>query len=100
VLPNTRLLLNPTLRVLSYNSPSQCRWSLHKAIDIEMKLFSSTLLFPSKSFWNLSKKNECDDLVNRWKMTFQVLDMKGKHFLDLNDNNNNTIELLYIKGVL
>jgi len=33
-------------------------------------------------------------------MTFQVLDMKGKHFLDLNDNNNNTIELLYIKGGL
>ena len=31
-------------------------------------------------------------------MTFQASDMKGKHFLDLNDNNNNTIELSYIKG--
>ena len=31
-------------------------------------------------------------------MTFQALDMKGKHFLDLVNNDNNTIELLYIKG--
>jgi len=80
-----------------WECPSQCRWSLHKAVDVEMKSFSPTLLFPSKSSWDFSKKNKCDDLVNRWKMTFQVSDMKGKHFLDLNDNNNNNIELSYIK---
>ena len=31
-------------------------------------------------------------------MTFQASDIKGKHFLDLIDNNNNIIEPLYIKG--
>ena len=31
-------------------------------------------------------------------MTFQVLDLKGKYFLDLLGNNNNIIELSYIKG--
>jgi len=30
-------------------------------------------------------------------MTFQVLDLKGNQFLDLLDDNNNTIELFYIK---
>jgi len=30
-------------------------------------------------------------------MTFQVLDGKEKHFLDLLDNNFNTIELAYTK---
>ena len=30
-------------------------------------------------------------------MTFQVSDMKGKHFLDLVNNDNNTIEPSYIK---
>ena len=31
-------------------------------------------------------------------MTFQALDRKGKQFLDLLDNNFNTIELAYTKG--
>ena len=33
-----------------------------------------------------------------WKMTFQASDMKGKHFLDFVNNDDNTIELSYIKG--
>jgi len=31
-------------------------------------------------------------------MTFQALDGKGENFLDLDDINNDTIKLLYIKG--
>ena len=31
-------------------------------------------------------------------MTFQTLDLKGKHFLKLVDSDNNIIELSYIKG--
>jgi len=31
-------------------------------------------------------------------MTFQALDGKGKHFLDLLDNELNVIELSYTKG--
>ena len=33
-------------------------------------------------------------------MTFQTSDLKEKHFLDLLDNDNNIIELTYIKGKL
>jgi len=67
-------------------------------VNKETKSFNPILLFPYKSSWDFSKKNECDDLDNRWKMIFQVLDLKGKHFLDLLNNNNNIIELSYIKG--
>jgi len=48
----------------------------------------------------LSKENKCDDLVNKWKMMFQVSDLKGKHFLNLVDGDNNLFELSYIRGGL
>ena len=63
-----------------------------------MKSFNPTLLFSSKSSQDFSKKNEYNDLVNRWRITFQTLDMKSKYFLDLVDNDDNIIELSYIKG--
>ena len=48
--------------------------------------------------WDFNKKSECNDIVNRWKITFQILDFKGKQFLNLLDSDNNIIEPLYIKG--
>jgi len=81
-----------------WECPSQCDWSLHKAVDRETKKFHPIPSLPWKSSWNLSKKRECDNLVNRWKMTFQVLEGKGHNFLDLLDDNNNPLEPTYSKG--
>jgi len=81
-----------------WECPSCCNWSLHKAVNTKSKSFHPTPLFPSKLSWDFSKKQECDDLVNRWKMTFQASDSKGKHFLDLVDGDENTLEPSYIKG--
>ena len=83
-----------------WECPSCCNWSLHKVVNNETKSFNPTLLFPCKSSWDFSKKNKCDDLANRWKMTFQVSDLKGKNFLDLLDSDNKIIEPSYIKGGL
>jgi len=47
--------------------------------------------------WNFGKKRECDNISNRWKMTFQASDLKGSQFLNLLDGNDNIIESLYIK---
>jgi len=69
-------------------------------VNKETKLFNPILLFPCKSLWDFSKKNKCNNLANRWKMTFQALYLKEKHFLDLLDNDNNIIKLSYIKGIL
>ena len=79
---------------------SYINWPLHKAVDKEIKSFSLILLFPYKLSWNFSKKKECNNITNRWRIIFQVSDLKGKHFLNLIDSDNNIIELSYIKGSL
>ena len=64
----------------------------------KIKQFHHILLFSCKLFWDFSKKSECDNIIKNWKMTFQVLDLKGHYFLDLVDNDNNPIELSYTNG--
>ena len=43
---------------------------------------------------------ECDEILNNWKMSFQGLNNKGRYFLDLFNDNLNSIELTYSKGGL
>jgi len=45
----------------------------------------------------LSKKREYDNLINKWKITFQVSNNKGCNFLELLDNENNLLKLTYSK---
>ena len=75
---------------------------LYKAVDSKTKSFKLTPTYPSKLSWDFSRKLECDDLTNRWKITFQVLDLKNNNnqFLDLVDGDNKPLELLYIKSGL
>ena len=40
------------------------------------------------------------EILNNWKMTFQASDDKGRYFLDLLDNDLNSIKLTYSKGGL
>jgi len=62
------------------------------------KCFNPTPLFPTKESWDFSKKAESDDIIKTWQMTFQALDAKGTHFLELLDNDLNIIEPTYTKG--
>ena len=48
--------------------------------------------------WDYSKKTKCNNILNIWKMTFQVSNGKKNQFLDLLDNNYCFIELFYVKG--
>ena len=57
-----------------------------------------TPLSPNKNSWDFSKKLECDNIVNKWKMTFQVLDLKGRNFIDLGNSDNNVLEPTYSKN--
>jgi len=50
--------------------------------------------------WDYSKKVECDDIANIWKMMFQVLEGRGKQFLELRDDDSNNIEPSYVKDGL
>ena len=78
--------------------PSHLNWRLHQAIDKDSKSFNLSPIFPCKIFWDYCKKIDSDNIINQWKMTFQALDGKGRHFLDLVDNNLKDIEPSYTKG--
>jgi len=63
-----------------------------------MKKFDLILIFSYKSLWEFNRKNECIKILNHWKITFQALDNKERYFLDLLNNDLNSIELTYTKG--
>ena len=77
---------------------SKSSWRLHKNVDFEMKSFNIIPFLPCKNSWDFSKKLECDDIINKWRMMFQALDFKGRCFMDLVNCDNNILELTYCKG--
>ena len=81
-----------------WECPSKSNWKLHKLINIEMKSFNLMPLLLNKNSWNFSRKSECDNIVNKWKMTFQTSDLKGRNFLNLVNSDNNLLEPTYSKG--
>ena len=83
-----------------WDCPSKDNWSLHKVVDKETKKFNLTLLFLCKSSWEFSQKSECDELINKWRVTFKASDDKGRNFMDLLDDNLNSIKPTYVKGEL
>ena len=83
-----------------WESPSYLNWHLHKTVDYESKSSNHTPIFPCKMSWNYSKKTECNNICQNWKITFQVSDSKGRHFLNLLNDNFNEIEPSYAKGGL
>ena len=89
---------NPDNSIEFWEYPSRLKWRLHHNIDKDSKSFHSIPFYPCKISWDFCKKTDSDDIINQWKMTFQAFDRKGKHFLDLLDDNFNTIEPSYTKG--
>jgi len=75
-----------------------CEWSLYKVVDKKTKKFCPKPCYPCKSSWDFSKNSKCNDILMRWKMTFQASDEKEHQFLELFDNNNKHLEPIYSKG--
>ena len=76
-----------------WECPSHLKWRFHHDVDKDSKSFYPTPAYPCKISWDYYKKTDSNDIINQWKMTFQASDGKGKHFLDLLDDNFNTIKL-------
>ena len=91
---------DPNNSIMFWECPSHLNWYLYKTVDLEIKVFYPTLSFSSKTSWDYSKKVECNDIANIWKIMFQALNGKGKQFLKLRDDDSNNIEPSYIKGSL
>ena len=81
-----------------WKSPSCLNWHLYKAVDLESKVSNSTPVYLYKMSWDYTKKSECNNILNHWKMIFQALDSKGNHFLNLLNDKFNIIEPFYAKG--
>lgn len=83
-----------------WDYPSYNKWTLHNIVNKLRKKFDLVPIFSCKSLWDFDKKNKYNEILNNWKITFQVSDDRGKHFLDFLDNNLKLIELFYSKGGL
>jgi len=79
-----------------WECPSYCNWLFFKFIDRNTKCFHQTLLFFYKLSWDFSMKSKYNDIIWNWKIIFQASDQKGQQFLELDDDNNNSIEPSYI----
>jgi len=83
--------------IVFWECPSKSKWNLHKRVDIETKLFNLIPLLPNKNSWDFSKRSECNNIIDKWEMTFQVSDLKSRNFLELVDSDN-ILEPTYSKG--
>ena len=85
-----------SIKFLKYSS--HLNWRLHKAINKDSKSFNPLPTYPCKISWDYCKKINSDNIINQWKMIFQASDGKGRHFLELVDNNLKDIGPSYTKG--
>jgi len=47
--------------------------------------------------WDYNKKEKSNNYISDWQTSFYITDLKGKHFLNLINNNLEPIVLMYIK---
>ena len=81
-----------------WECPSRLKWRLHHNVDKDSKSFQPIPIFPCKIFWDFCKKSDSDNIIKQWKMMFQASNGKENQFLDLLDNDFNTIKPSYMKG--
>ena len=100
ILSELQRFLNSNLNnsIEFWECPSRLKWGLHLNINKDSKSFYPTPSYPSKISWDYCKKINSDDTINLWKMTFQASDSKENNFLDLLDDDYNSIVPSYIKG--
>ena len=67
-------------------------------VDKKLKQLQIEPILSCKSSWEFSQKEECNDIVCKWQMMFQVLEYKRRNFLNLNNDNSQPIYLIYSKG--
>ena len=81
-----------------WECPSKLRWRFHHDANKDSKFFLVSPSYLTKISWDFCKKSDCDESIKLWKMTFQALDGKGNHFLDLLDGDLNVIKPSYARG--
>ena len=73
------------------------KWHLHVLVDKKIRILNLVPLYPSKVSWDYSEKEECNNIINEWRLTFKLSNLKGRNFLQLLNNNLSEIEPAYMK---
>ena len=89
---------HPSNIIKFWDCPSDAKLLLHVLVNKDIKRFNHILISPSKSLWDFDKKEECDNIIKNWQITFQASDLQGNYFLDLLNNDFCNIKPTYIKG--
>jgi len=58
---------NPENYTKFWKCSSLDRWALYYAADKETKSFVQSV-FPSKTSWEFSKKEKCNDIIQQWQI--------------------------------
>ena len=53
-----------------WDCPSNAEWSHHVLVDKETKKFNLTPILLCKALCNFNKKEECNNIIRTWQMTF------------------------------
>ena len=89
---------NPSNSIGLWDCLSNDKQPIYFIVNKEIKNFNFTLLFLYKSSWNFERKNKYNNISKIWKIMFQVSNTKGKHFLNLLDDDIHPMKPSYTKG--
>jgi len=56
-------------------------------MDKKTKKFNLIPLYSNNISWDLSKKKECDNIINKWHKNFKLSNLKKRSFLKLLNND-------------
>jgi len=77
--------------------PSKLEWPRHALVDKEAKSSHILPTLPEKNLFLLSKKKECNLILELWQKSFKDSKKKGQLFLEFEDNNKRVIKPTYAK---
>jgi len=83
-----------------WHCPNKLKWPRHTLVDEEAKSSHNPSILLEKNSFLLSKKKECDLLLESWQRLFKDSKKKGQLFLEFEDNNECVIKPTYTKGGL
>ena len=62
---------DPTNSIQFWDCPSDDRWPLHRQADRQAKSHRIPIQYPNRESWELSRRNECEDIIKEWQMFFE-----------------------------
>ena len=89
---------NPNNAITFWNCSDSIKWLLYLLVDKESKCIKIVSIFLSKMSQEFSRKEECNTIFKQQQIYFQALEYKRRNFLELNNNDYQSICPTYSKN--